>query len=332
MPGSRKVGFWVLTIVTFAAMGGGTYAGLRLYRRHHMPLRISGAVITQDSDSRKQSPIANVQVISKDGSALQSAKSDFAGHFSLTMRPGVKPGQRIQLAFRHPDYQPVDTDESLNGKIYVVRMIPIHGEIEATLNEAEVGVTNVLVRYSTVISTTENVGSAAKTFQIVNAGNVPCDNREPCSPDGKWKAEVGSASIDAGQGNVFHDARVTCIAGPCPFTRIDENSLSRNGRAMSVRVRNWSDTTTFLLQAEVFRPQLENVVRQIYPVIFGRSMSFTLPASAVGPSIEADIGGTPLVFPLGPTPILSWANCQVRVERNQVKNYRCELRAGYEFR
>jgi len=97
-------------------------------------------------------------------------------------------------------------------------------------------------------------------------------------------------------------------------------------------VRNWSDTTTFLLQAEVFRPQLENVVRQIYPVIFGRSMSFTLPASAVGPSIEADFGGTPLVFPLGPTPILSWANCQVRVERNQVKNYRCELRAGYEFR
>lgn len=263
---------------------------------------------------------------------MVSTKSDFAGHFSLTMRPGVKAGQQIQLAFRHPDYQPVDTDEPLNGNLYVVRMIPVHGEVEETLNEAEIGVANVLVHYSTEISRTENIGSAAKAFQILNLGNVPCNHQEPCSPDGKWKAAIGTSSIDAGQGNIFRDARVACIAGPCPFTRIEDNSLSHDDRAMSVKVRNWSDTTTFLLQAEVFRPQLENVVRQIYPAIFGRSMSFALPASAVGPSIEADFSGTPLVFPLGPTPILSWANCQVHLEKNQVKNYRCELRAGYEFR
>jgi hypothetical protein len=86
------------------------------------------------------------------------------------------------------------------------------------------------------------------------------------------------------------------------------------------------------LQAEVYRSQLENVVRQVYPAIFGRSMSFTLPGTAVGPSIEADINGTLIVFPLGPNPVLSWADCQVRVEKNQVKEYRCELKAGYEFR
>jgi len=332
MTGARKLGFFTLAIVTLAAIGAGAYAGRRLYRRRHMPIRISGAVITQNFDTRKQSPIANVEVISKDGLAIQSAKSDFTGHFSLTMRPGVKPGQPVQLAFRHPDYQPVDTDERLNSNLYIVHMIPLHGEVEETLNATEIGVTNVLVRYSTELSRTENVGSAAKTFQIINTGNVPCNNREPCSPDGKWKAEIGSASIDAGQGNVFRDTRVTCIAGPCPFTRVDDNSLSRDGRMMSVRVRNWSDTTTFLLQAEVFRSQLESVVRKIYPAIFGRSMSFTLPAAAVGPSVEADINGTRIVFPLGPTPILSWANCQVRVERNQVKDYRCELRAGYQFR
>lgn len=333
MTRSRRIlAFWALAILLIAGLGAGTYAGLRIYRRRHMPVRISGAVITQSPDTRKQSPIANVEVISKDGLAIGSTKSDFAGHFSLTMRPGVKPGQRIQLAFRHPDYAPVDTDQPLNGDIYVVRMIPVHGEVEETLNEAEVGVTNVLVRYSTEISRTENIGSTAKTFQIVNTGNVPCNRRDPCSPDGRWKAEIGSSSIDAGQGNLFRDARVTCIAGPCPFTRIEGDSLSHDARTMSVQVRNWSDTTTFLLQAEVFRPQLENVVRQIYPAIFGRSMSFTLPAIAVGPSIEGDLNGTPLVFPLGPTPILSWANCQVRVEKNQVKSYRCELRAGYEFR
>ena len=332
MTRGRKLALWALAIVALAAIGAGTYAGLRLYRRRHLAIRINGAVVTQNLDTRKQSPIANVTVISIDGLEIQSTKSDFAGHFTLKMRPGVKFGQPIHLAFRHPDYQPVDTNEELNGNLYIVRMIPLHGEVEAALTEPEIGVSNVRVRYSTEISRTENVGSAVKTFQVVNAGNVPCNNRAPCSPDGKWKAEIGSASIDAGHGNAFRDARVTCIAGPCPFTRIDDNSLSRDGRTMSVKARNWSDTTTFLLQAEVFRSQIENIVQQVYPVIFGRSMSFTLPGSAVGLSIEADIDGTPIVFPLGPKLILSWANCQVQVEKNQVKDYRCELKERYEFR
>jgi len=332
MKGRGKFGFWALAIVVLAALGAGTYKGIRLYRRRHTPIRISGAVLTQNIDARKQSPIANVEITSTDGLATQSTKSNFAGHFRLTMRPGVEPGQPIHLQFRHPDYQPVDIDEALNDNLEIVRMIPLHGEVEATLNEAEIGVTNVRVRYSTETSRTENVGSATKTFQIVNTANVPCNHREPCSPDGKWKAEIGSASIDAGQGNVFRDARVACIAGPCPFTRIDGNSLSRDDRIMSARARNWSDTTTFLLQAEVFRSEIENVVRHVYPPIFGRSMSFTLPATAVGPSIEAEINGTPMVFPLGPKPLLSWATCQVQVERNQVKDYRCELKVGYEFR
>jgi hypothetical protein len=314
------------------AIGAGTYAGLRLYRRHHMPLRISGAVITQNPDARKQAPIANVEVTFEDDLATQSAKTDFTGHFSLTMRRGATPGQPIRLLFRHPDYKPVLTLEKLDGNLYVIRMVPLHSEIEATLNEAEIGVTNVMVSYSTETSRTENAGSAVKTFQISNFGNVPCYKKEPCSPDGKWKAEIGSATLDAGQGNVFRDARVTCIAGPCPFTRVDEDSFSRGGRTISVKVRNWSDTTTFLFQAEVFRSQTQNIVRRIYPAIFGRSMSFALPATAEGPSVEADINGSLIIFPLGPTPVLSWATCQVRVEKNQVKDYRCELKADYELR
>lgn len=297
-----------------------------------MPITVRGAVITQNYDTRKQSPIANVEVISEDDLATREAKSDFSGYFSLTLRRGVKLGQPIRLLFRHPDFQPLQFNEALGDDLYIVRMTPLHGEVEETLNEAEIGVTNIRIRYSTETTRTENVGSAVKTFQIPNSRNVPCNKREPCSPDGKWKAEVGSASIDAGQGNVLRDARVTCIAGPCPFTRIDEDSFSRGGQTVRVKVRNWSDTTTFLFQAEVFRSQLENIVGQVYPVIFGRSMSFALPATAVGPSIEADINRSPIVFPLSPAPILSWANCQVRVEKNQVKNYRCELKAGYEFR
>jgi len=97
-------------------------------------------------------------------------------------------------------------------------------------------------------------------------------------------------------------------------------------------VLDWSDTTSFLLQAEVFRSGIDDSVRESYPVIFGESLNFTLPAAAEGPSLEAEINGTNIVFPLGPEAILSWADCNVRVEKDQSKIYRCELKPGYSFK
>jgi hypothetical protein len=178
----------------------------------------------------------------------------------------------------------------------------------------------------------ENIGTGEKTFQVVNQGNIPCDSYKPCSPDGKWKASIGSALLDSGEGNVFENGRVSCIAGPCPFTKIAIDKFSRPSRTISVSVLNWSDTTTFLLQAEVYRSASNNLIRMNYPVIFGRSMNFTLPADAEGPTLEAEMNGTQIIFPLAPDPILSWADCSVRVERKQAKDYRCELKAGYGFK
>ncbi len=331
MSGVRKWIFWILGVVVLTGVGVTAGLAVRNYRRHRLPNTLVGAVVKQDFDTQKQSPIANVEVISLDGLATQNTQSDFSGGFSLPIRRGVKMGEPVRLAFRHPDFQPIEVTEPFSRKLVVVRMIPLHGELEATLNQSEIKITNVLVRYSTVTMRTENVGSAVKTFQVVNAGNVPCMNKAPCSPDGRWKAGIGSASLDAGHGNFFQDARINCISGPCPFTRIDKDTLSDEGRKIGVSVLNWSDTTTFLLQAEVYRSQLEDIVRRTYPVIFGRSMNFALPSTAEGPSIEADVNGTPVVFPLGPSPVLSWADCQVRIEKNQAKDYRCELKAGYEF-
>lgn len=331
MSGIRKWIFWTLGLVVLTGVCITAGLAVRNYRRHRLPNTLDGAVVKQDFDTQKQSPIANVEVISLDGLAARNGQSDFSGAFSLTMRPGVKMGTPIRLAFRHPDFQPIEITEPFSRKLVVVRMIPLHGELEATLNQSEIKITNVLVRYSTVTMRTENVGSAVKTFQVVNTGNVPCIGKAPCSPDGRWKAGVGSASLDAGHGNFFQDARINCIAGPCPFTRIDKDTRSGDGRKIGVSVLNWSDTTTFLLQAEVYRSQLENIVRRTYPVIFGRSMNFALPSTAEGPSIEAEVNGTPVVFPLGPNPDLSWADCQLRIEKNQAKDYRCELKAGYEF-
>ena len=70
----------------------------------------------------------------------------------------------------------------------------------------------------------------------------------------KWKAAVGSISLDAGEGNEFRNARVSCIAGPCPFTKIESHNFSHDGRTLNVSALDWSDTATFLLEAEVDRP------------------------------------------------------------------------------
>jgi hypothetical protein len=73
------------------------------------------------------------------------------------------------------------------------------------------------------------------------------------------------------------------------------------------------------------------VIRQAFPVIIDQAMNFTLPASAEGASIEAKLDGSPIVFPLGPTPTLSWANCSVRTGQDQARVFWCELRPGYRF-
>ena len=74
-------------------------------------------------------------------------------------------------------------------------------------------------------------------------------------------------------------------------------------------------------------------VRLSYPVLFGRALNFTLPPTQEGVSIEADVDGTSMVFPLGPELYLSWADCNARTGADSEKTtvYRCELKPGYRF-
>jgi hypothetical protein len=296
------------------------------------PLSLRGAVIKQDSDTRRQSPIADVAVTAVDGAVVATAKSDFSGYFKLTLPRGLALNRPVTLQFRHADYQPVDLKETTGDKLYIVPMTPVTQQPPAPSDHPLSTVSNVFVRYSIEATTSLNVGTGVQTFQVTNAGNIPCQNREPCSPDGKWKAAIGSGSLDAGDGNEYENARVSCIAGPCPFTRIVTDNFSRGGRRISVSVLGWSGTTTFLLQAEVFRREISDIVRESYPVIFGQAINFTLPAAAEGPSLEAEINGLNIVFPLRPAPTLSWADCDVRIGQDQSKTYRCELRPQYRFK
>jgi hypothetical protein len=292
------------------------------------PVSLRGAITVQDADSRKEQPIADVEVTAD--LATGTAKSDSTGLFTLQLRRFVRRGEPLVLHFQQPQYRPLEVGDFVGDKLYIVHLLPLAGEAISSVRPA-VTVANVRVRYSGRARTEFNVGSAVKTFQIENKGNVPCKGQRPCSPDGKWRAAVGAGALDAGTGNEFRNARASCIAGPCPFTRIDSDHFSQGGQTIMVTARDWSDTATFLLEAEVVHPMVSQIVHESFPVEFGEGLNFTLPSTAEGVSIEAELGGQMIIFPLGPALFLSWASCNARVNPDQTRVYRCDLKPGYRF-
>jgi hypothetical protein len=297
------------------------------------PINIRGAVVASDPEPAKELPVADVEVTVVSGQEASAVHTDASGFFKIPMplRRRVRLGQPVTLTFRHPDYQPLDLHDVNGDNLYIAHLTPLARAAPAPVRGPDIKIGNVVAKYSINTTTVVNVGSAVKSFQVVNTGNVPCNGHPPCSPDGKWKAAVGTAILDAGHGNEFHNARASCIAGPCPFTKIEDNNFSRDSRTLRVSALNWSDTATFVLEAEVYKPVVSDVLRRSYPVNFDRAFTFTLPAAAEGVSIEAELNGTMIVFPLGPRLFLSWANCQFLVNKDQTQVYRCELRPGYRF-
>jgi hypothetical protein len=323
----RKLAFGAAAMVVV----GATLSAILWTRPHTRPMSLRGAVIRQDTDPKKELPIADVEIAAvANGSVIGDGKSDASGFFSIALRTRLWIGRPVTFRFRHADYQPLEMPEFVGDKLYLAHLVPIPHEAHAA-NRPDVTVSNVLARYSIKTTTAANVGSAVTTFEVVNTANVPCRKQPPCSPDGKWKASMGSAALDAGEGNEFRNARTSCIAGPCPFTKIEDENFSQGGRTINVSARNWSDTATFLLEAEVFHPMMSDMVRTSYPVKFGQALNFTVPGSAEGVTIQAEINGEAITFPLGPNLYLSWADCNARVNRDQTRVYRCELKSGYKF-
>ena len=326
MTRTHKIEAGIALVVT-ALLAVSILALVRWQRQKTISLQ--GAVLIQDSDPRKQQPIAGVSVSAGDLS-VSDAKTDSSGFFALKLRKPIRRGNAIVLDFRHPQYHPFDVNEFVGNKLYIVHLLPLSGKI-APANQPQVKVTNVRIRYTIKAMTELNVGSAVKTFEIENKGDVPCQGQHPCSPDGKWKAAVGFSTLDAGVGNQFRNVRASCIAGPCPFTTIAADHSSQGGQILTASARDWSDTATFLLEAEVFRPMVSQMEHWSYPAIFGDGLSFTLPSAAQSVSIEADLDGQTIIFPLGPSLFLSWASCDAgdNVDRGRV--YRCTPKPGYRF-
>jgi hypothetical protein len=333
--GRKRIAVWT-SIVAGAAIAVLLWYGLRHWRPHWTI--IQGAVIRSDTDTRKETPLADVVITAWHGIESVSTQSDATGYFKITFPGTVLPGTTVNLSFQHQDYQMLDMQVPIRFRsslrqLVVAAMKSTAAEANPEPSRVSTVVSNISVRYTVNAQSDQNIGSAAKTFQVINLGNVPCDHHAPCSPDGYWKASTGSAEFDAGPGNEFREARASCIAGPCPFTRIDASGFAGGGRTISATALDWSDTATFLLEAEVFHSAIVSNVRKSYPVVFGRALNFTLPPTAEGVSLEAELNGSQMVFPLGPELYLSWANCAARTESDAKKStvYQCELKPGYRF-
>ena len=292
---------------------------------------IEGAILMQDTDPRRQLPIPGVDVRAAVGEAMVESRSDASGFFRLKVPLSLWRSETAELDFRHPGYQSVHITQRLSNRIYVIRMPAVASQSVPEPTAAESILKDVRVRYATKATTPIDVGSIAKTFEVPNVGDLPCNHAPVCSPNGKWKASIGGLTLDAGEGHEYRNVRTSCIAGPCPFARIDSDQFSSGGRVIKVVVRNWSDTVTFLMEAEVLQTIPSDAIRNAYPIIFGREMSFTLPPAAQGPSVETDINGAEIVFPLGPALTLPWAVCSLQVGADRTKLYRCELKTGYRF-
>jgi hypothetical protein len=326
---TRKKKYWLAGSVAVGVVAG-ILVG-HFVNKH--PMSIRGAVLARDPDPAKELPIVDAEVTILSGAPAQTVHSDVSGFFSIPLRRRLPLEMPVTLRIHHPDYQSLDLRDVGGETLYIAHLSALARAPISSADAPEVRIGSVVAKYSINTTTVVNVGSAVKTFQVVNTGNIPCQGRSPCSPDGKWKATVGSATIDAGPSNEFHNGRASCIGGPCPFTRIEDknSSFSRDGPTIRASALNWSDTATFLLEAEVYKSVVSDVLRLSYPVIFDRALTFTLPASAEGVSIEAELNGAMIVFPLGPTLYLSWANCQLHVNTDQTKIFRCELKPGYRF-
>ncbi len=338
----RRVAVWLFVGAVVAGVGIDLL--VRTHRLNSTLLTFQGAVIRKDDDPRRQLPIAGVVVTATRGEDSVSVQTDSSGFFRLTFPQVIWPGQTVSFAFRHDGYVPAQLDmhlqfRSMAKQLMVMELKPEGPAAEPNAESANasktppITVSNIRIRYTENNQREENIGSAVNTFQVKNQGNIPCKNQSPCSPDGLWKATTDSATMDAGAGNEFRNVRASCIAGPCPFTHIDTSGFEHGGRVIKVSATDWSNTATFLFEAEVFRTSIGSSVRQSYPVIFGRTLNFTLPPTQEGVSIEADVNGEPMVFPLGPALYLSWANCNARSSSDQEKStvYRCELKPGYRF-
>ncbi|MGH9562609.1 MAG: hypothetical protein ACRD3S_14245, partial [Terracidiphilus sp.] len=171
---SRKILAWVVVLIAAAVF-------LLIYgHRHWRPQwsELRGAVVRSSPDVRKQQPIGDVVVTATYGDSTVTTHSDPSGYFGIAI-PTVLPGQTVLLNFKHPGYKMLSLPVMIRFRsslrqLVVADMVPIAAEMPVEPSTAGKAVSNIRVRYTVNTESAENVGSEARTFEIVNDGNIPC--------------------------------------------------------------------------------------------------------------------------------------------------------------
>jgi hypothetical protein len=203
-----------------------------------------------DADPEKRFPLPGVQVTDTDGFAAGPAATDDNGVFELQLRPNIPSGQSLNLLFIETGYQKKTSYAAVAADaLYTFYLWPDFPNTPVSAQASPPAAANV-VEAAYVFA-----ASPALTFQIPNQGNVRCNGKEQCSPDGKWKANVvTSPPLDAGAGNIFASGHARCVAGPCAWSSIEPNGAPKPGqRTITATVRNWSDTVTYRLSGVTAR-------------------------------------------------------------------------------
>lgn len=334
----QKISIEIVVAVAVIAIVA-TVIGVFIFRaaRPTPLISLTGDVVKQDDDPTQQTPLSGVTVTAVLGSSTVTTRSGPSGLFYLTLKRRVQAGQTVVLTFEHPNYKTLKITTTHPGdQLYIARLQQLQPQEPTTSNPSQalkkmVQISNVRVRYTLKEESTVEVGSLAKQFTAHNVGNIPCRSRPPCSPDGRWAAATTTLALDAEDDNQFRNVRILCVAGPCAFTKILSPAPVNPERKITVSVLNWSDTTNFLVEADVIRTMVADSVRYAYPFVVGQTMNYGLPPLSEGPSVEADLDGQYIVFPLGPDLILDWATCSVEVSHEGNRIYRCQLKPGYRF-
>jgi hypothetical protein len=340
MPSMSRKRLTILIVLSLLIVAAGVWITIRVAKsgvpRLNPAITVEGSVLEQDADPSKRTPVPDVKVTALRGNTEIIQKTDPTGYFNVSLSGGIESGADLSLTFVKPGYKTIQMAPNKPGdQLYIVQMEPVAPpsivKTQRVQTPAKVSsIKDVRVRYSFKDQSTIPVGTIAKEFLAPNKGNIPCRNQKPCSPDGKWKATVTILPIDTDPGKEFRNVRVSCIAGPCHFLTVDPG-ITEHAARLKISVLNWSDTAAFLVEGDIIQTMTTNMVRQSYPFIIGNTMSFALPPTSQSVSIEANVDGKSIVFPLGPTLSLSWADCNVDTSSGGDKTYRCQLKPGYQF-
>src|SRR6185437_15315947 len=186
----KKITIWIAVLAAAAVLIAVIVARMQRWRPRN--LTIQGAVVRSRPEPGKQSPIGGVTVTATDGMMTTTAKSDSSGYFQLRFRAKLWPGHVLQMEFRKPEFKDSNltvplTYRSSSDRLFIAALEPIVPEKDEVTGKKLTVVSNVRVRFTENVEGDDNIGSAVKTFQVVNKGNVPCNRQAPCSPDGRWK-------------------------------------------------------------------------------------------------------------------------------------------------